>query len=651
MHHVRNGEVREWSEFPLYTKAKEFKLQFSSRINPSDQALALQQYDVKQNWQVLLNGRSIGSLIQDEKALVTYLSIPAQTLIDGLNELHIKCDDAVDDIQVGNIVLHTRPLSKVLAEATVEIEVFEDNTDTFTPARITIINSNGVLQTITSSLDKNLAIRTGFVYTASGKAMLSLPSGAYKIYAGRGFEYGIDSVQIEIKPGDHISKTLRIKREVATEGWVSSDTHIHTFTHSGHGDATTEERAITVAGEGIELPVMTDHNVYVDLTAAAKTTNVIKYFTPVTGDELTTKVGHFNLFPTTVGALVIDHNASDWDAVAKNIGKKSKVIILNHARDIHNGFRPFDTTRHLSSVGTGKDDWAFPANAMEVINSGSQQTEIMNLYQDWFGMLNRGYFLTPAGSSDSHDVSRFIVGQGRTYIQSNDSDVANIDVNTAVQNFLNGKVMVSLGLMTKIVVNDKYGPGDIIQPANTLSVNVEVWGPGWTKTDYVALYANGKKIKEQKISQKTDAGLKWKNTWTIPFPNQDIFLVAIAEGPGNGMPYWPIAKPYQPASTAWTPRLIGSTGAVWVDGDKNGKRNSAYDYAVAIIQSSSGSLDQMIKKLDSHDEAVATQVAALLWKKGVSLTSSKVIVALKDASAATKAGFEKVVQESTSIRE
>ena len=54
---------------------------------------------------------------------------------------------------------------------------------------------------------------------------------------------------------------------------------------------------------------------------------------------------------------------------------------------------------------------------MEVVNSGAQQTDVMRPFRDWFGLLNHGLALTPVGASDSHDVSRYIVGQGRTYIR------------------------------------------------------------------------------------------------------------------------------------------------------------------------------------------------------------------------------------------
>jgi len=647
MHHLRNGETREWSEFPLETNGRELKVKFSGRANDSDYTLRLKQYDVKQHWRVLLNDRELGSLVADEKDMIVYFAVPSNLLRDGQNELHITSDEKVsDDIKVGSIALDPRGVKEVIGEATLEIQVLEGESDVPLPSRITIVNSDGILQTVASSAEA-LVLRPGFVYTANGKALLQLPAGNYKIYAGRGFEYGVDSAQVQLRIGDRLEKTLRIRREVDTRGWISSDTHIHTFTHSKHGDATMRERAITLAGEGIELPIMTDHNIYVDLSPEAEATGVSSYFTPVIGDELTTKFGHFNIFKTVAGTPVFDANVRDWNDVIRNINDSdnSKAIILNHARDIHIGFRPFGTARHLSHAGSSNDDWKFPANAMEVINSGSQQTNIMNLYHDWFGMLNRGYFLTPVGSSDSHDVSRYIVGQGRTYIQSNDDDPGNIDVDAAIKNFKDGKVMVSLGLLTKLRVNNEYGPGATVNASGKVTATVEVWGPTWTRADHITLYANGKAIREEKIRDTGKAGLKWKSTWEIPLPKHDIFLVAIAEGPGSGMPFWSIAKPYQPASPDWTPRLMGSSGVVWIDADKNGKRNAAFDYAKEIVESSPNSIDKIIKRLTAYDEAVAAQVAALLWKAGTNLKSAEVSTGLKRARPETKAGFNIIINE------
>jgi len=648
MHFIRNAEEREWATFPAIVEKRNLVIRFEGAANAMGQTLSLRQYDVKQNWRIRLNDHDLGSLVTDEKDMITYYQIPPQVLRNGENVLEIKCKDVVsDDIKVGQVFLDTRPLQDVLSEAVVDIEIADGATGALIPSHITIVNEQGVLQTVTSPATEHLAMRPGHVYTASGKATLLLPAGIYTLYANRGFEYSVDSIRLNLARGDHHDKKFLIRREVDTEGWISCDTHIHTFTHSGHGDANDRERVITIAGEGLELPIITDHNIHVDLKPETNTNNVHRYFTPVTGNEVTTSAGHFNVFPVAKNETVINHNGSDWKTLDQNIRQAPglKAIILNHGRDVHKGFRPFDSTRYLAPAGMRIDREEVFANAMEVINSGSQQTDIMRLFNDWFGMLNRGYFLTPVGSSDSHDVSRFIVGQGRTYIKCEDKDAGNIQVDEAVESFLEGKVMVSLGLLTSITVNDVYGPGDLVRAAGKVNVSVKVMGPAWTTAERVSLYANGKKIREVMIEKGDVAGLKWTGTWELELQKQDVFLVAIAEGPAGKMPWWPIAKPYQPASPVWRPHVMGATSAILIDADKNGERTSAYAYGKIILEKSNGNSEKVMKMLRRYDEAVAAQVAALLWERGTDLKSAAVTKALSKSSPAVKSGFESVIKE------
>ena len=643
-YHLRNTGEREWSDFPEQAQEQSHRLQFNINVPDRETTLSLRQYDVKGNWRVLLNGEHLGTLVQDEKDLIRYLKIPRGAL-KGENTLEIVSSDAqADDIRVGEVTLYSTPLSKVLSEAHVDFEVVDEGMNERIPCRITIVNGEGTLQQVSPAEAGQLAIRPGHVYTGNGKAVLGLPAGTYTFYVSRGFEYGVDTLNATLVKGDHLQHTFMLRREVPMAGWISSDTHIHTLTFSGHGDATAAERVLTIAGEGLELPVITDHNVHVDLKPFALDQAVDRYFTAVRGNEVTTRVGHFNLFPVQ-GALP-DHNLRSWEALSKELGDAaSKAIILNHARDIHVGFRPFDPKLHLSSAGMRLDGWPLPFNAMEVINSGSQQTDQMQLTRDWFGLLNSGHLITPAGSSDSHDVSRFIVGQARTYIRGNDEEASAINVREAVKNFIDGNVMVSFGLVAEIEINDAYGPGELVPASDEVKIAVKVSGPSWAWADKVALYANGKKIREAVIEDREAAGVKWNNVWNLTLPPHDLFLVAIAEGPGRDLPFWPIARPYQPASPDWRPRVLGLSGAVWLDGDKNRRRNAASHYAEALWQQSGGDLSALMQQLSAYDESIAVQAAALLHKNRIDLSGPDVTRALGGASPQTRAGFLTVIRE------
>jgi hypothetical protein len=275
---------------------------------------------------------------------------------------------------------------------------------------------------------------------------------------------------------------------------------------------------------------------------------------------------------------------------------------------------------------------------MEVMNSGSQQNDMMQLFNDWFGMMNGGKILTPVGSSDSHDVSRYIVGQGRTYIRAYDRDPANIDIVATSNSFLAGRVMVSFGLVTEISINDQFGPGDLAPPATEANLSIQVLGPSWLRADKISLFANGKKIHEEPIQQGTGRGLKWAGTWRVPLKDQDVWFVAIAEGPGLDRPYWRIPNPYQPTSPKWNPSVVGASGALWVDGDHDGKKTSAHDYAQRLIDSLGIDTAKIIEALSTYDESVAIQAASILSQKQIHIATNDPI--LSKASPSVKSGFQ-----------
>jgi hypothetical protein len=648
-YHLRSTDQPEWSGFPGVA-IKKLELTFDAHQNKIENTLQLTQEDVRQSWRIMLNDVEIGKLDQDENRMTKYLQISPGLLKEGSNRLVIEeADTATDDISIGKLSIEELSIQQVLSQANIFISVSDKQTHSPLPCKITVVDSGGALQSFSTAKNNNLAARTGCIYAGDGKAAFTLPQGRFTIYASRGFEYSADSVTVVLAKGDTIEKKLTIEREVSTNGWIACDPHIHTFTYSGHGDATMQERVITIAGEGIELPVITDHNIVIDADSITAAMNLQAYFTPVIGDEYTTAAGHFNLFPLLKSASAPDYHVKDWKDVVnylKGLDKKS-AIVLNHARDAHINFRPFDPGRHVSVAGIELDNYPFPANAMEVMNSGSQQKNIMQLFYDWFGMLNGGKQLTPVGSSDSHDVNRFLVGQSRTYIKYPDDEPGKIDIRKATNQFLDGKVMVSFGLLAEIKVNTKYEPGDLVPALQQVKAAVRVLGPGWLKANKISVYANGKKIREATIneSDRNGKGVKWSGSWNIPVPNHDIFLVAIAEGPGMPPPFWQISKPYQRTSPDWDPKIIGASGAVWIDGDRDGKKTTAFDYANRLITGSQNNINKIIPALANYDEAVSTQAAAILYQKGTSLSSEKFKKLLTNSAPVVQRGFKAFIEE------
>ena len=638
--HLRIAGPREWNDFPEQPESSHLELKFKAKKIEAESALFLRQQDVKQSWRLLLNGEKLGALVADENDMVIAVGIPAGRLQDGENLLRIDQDPGSkmsDDIRVGEIALYSRPVKEILGQANVIVDLRDADSGERLPGRLTIVNEAGALQTVGAASSPTTAVRTGVVYTSTGQVEFGLPPGRFTIYAGRGFEYSLDKKLLQVKAGDRLSLAFKIRRDVATQGYVACDTHTHTLTHSGHGDATVEERMITLAGEGIELPIATDHNRHVDQQPFAERAGVRRYFTPVIGNEVTTPVGHFNIFPVRADAKIPEFRSQDWKTIFEGIYRTPdvKAVILNHARDLHSGIRPFGPKLHNAVIGENLEGWQLRANAMEVVNSGAVQTDPLRLFQDWMGMLNRGHQLTPVGASDSHDVSRFIVGQARTYIRARDDDPSAIDIDEAVKNFVQGRVLVSYGLLTELTVNDNFGPGELA-PAKDKDVRVKirVLGPHWVRADRILLFANGQHVREERIEPavKQGTGILWQADWTLERPRFDVHLVAIALGPGVDGLYWRTARPYQPTSPEWKSQVIGASGAVWLDGDGNGRKTAANEYAQAVVKESGGDIRRLITRLADYDEAVASQAAHLSQSAGRSLLTEEAQEALKTAS-------------------
>src|SRR6266545_8176312 len=191
-----------------------------------------------------------------------------------------------------------------------------------------------------------------------------------------------------------------------------------------------------------------------------------------------------------------------------------------------------------------------------------------------------------------------------------------------------------------MTVDDRFGVGDLATGLGELiRVDVTVLGPSWTSADRVELYANGVKIREQPVEAPVSPVEKTRVTWMIPRPAYDVHLVAFASGPPVVGPYWPIPKPYQPASRAWSPRVLGATNPIWVDGDGDGKFTAPRAYAKEIIQRVGGDPGKLIAELAKFDEAIASQAAGLCQAAGRDVRSGEFAAPLKTSLPHVQRGF------------
>ena len=87
-------------------------------------------------------------------------------------------------------------------------------------------------------------------------------------------------------------------------------------------------------------------------------------------------------------------------------------------------------------------------------------------------------------------------------------------------------------------------------------------------------------------------------------------------------------------------RVIGLTGAVWIDGDGDGKRSSAYDDAKKLIADAGTDWRKAVMSLTKYDEATASQMAASLRTAGGSPSEQDVRAAAQLAGVQVLRGFD-----------
>ncbi len=153
------------------------------------------------------------------------------------------------------------------------------------------------------------------------------------------------------------------------------------------------------------------------------------------------------------------------------------------------------------------------------------------------------------------------------------------------------------------------------------------------------MFANGAALGGAAFPAETRPGEKYVLTKEIARPPHDLYLVAVATGPGVTAPYWPIERPYQPTSPSYTPRVMAVTNPVYIDGDRDGSWTSPRAYASAVIGRAGTDPARLIPALAGYDQAVAAQAAGLCQAAGRDVRSGEFPRRLAEAGGPVLRGF------------
>src|SRR5438067_9772025 len=138
------------------------------------------------------------------------------------------------------------------------------------------------------------------VFSPDGRASAPVFPGQWHVTFSRGFEYDRPVQDVTAPAGGTFAVPSQpLQRVVNTTGWVSGDFHVHAQL-SPDADDLLELKVRAFAGEGVEIPVSTEHEFIGDFGPTAKALSLAPFMHTIAGTELTTtSTGHFNVFPLT----------------------------------------------------------------------------------------------------------------------------------------------------------------------------------------------------------------------------------------------------------------------------------------------------------------------------------------------------------------
>jgi hypothetical protein len=485
-----------------------------------------------------------------------------------------------------------------------------------------------VLEPSTINLRPNLPAALGemwdqqpvVIFSADGTATAPVYPGSWHVTFSRGFEYTMGAADVIAPAGGSVNASAQLARVVDTTGWLSGDFHVHAQ-FSPDGDDLLGLKVRAFAGEGVEVPVSTEHEFIGDFGPTAQALSLTPFMHTIAGTELTTTAtGHFNVFPLTPIPGMLNAGGFNWynrtipDVMAEARKRLTAdgdppILQMNHPRAPGMAYLDavhFDPPSFSPQIDAA--DFMTSWDAMEVWN-GAPLISFQGCLGaagciapahptafDWFAFLDRARFVTGTGNSDSHNASLREVGYPRNYLQTGVDDPAQITdklVTSALRGggMVNGKftgggrVSISGGpFLTIHAPAAGAGPADtdiggMVQPDHGVTpvvvhLTVKVQAPKWLGAlQRVDIWvgdstsANGASVlKTIDLTAKPVVdGIRLNTTVDIPV-TVDTWILATVVGPidsqGGSRALWPVVQAPVPP--------FAITNPIWVDYNNDG---------------------------------------------------------------------------------
>jgi hypothetical protein len=352
---------------------------------------------------------------------------------------------------------------------------------------------------------------------------------------------------------------------------MSTDTHIHAIGSFDSSDPLPFKVA-SMAVEGLELPVSTEHDFIGDFNPTIANLGLGAWIQGVVGTEVTTfTYGHFNTFPLVADPSAIGNGRIEWyrkrpaELFATVRARQGDPYLqVNHPRSVWtSGY--FETMGLDPATFTAKaaDQFSLDFDAIEVAN-GCWLDQIQQVTADWFSFLNHGQRRWASGGSDSHTAGRGEMGYPKTYVKMPTDDPATAKVEDLRRAMKAGHMSVSCGPFVELSLGSG-GSGDLVPVrGGTITLSARVSAPSWMDVRRVFVVVNGGAQKPIALSTPRSGTNLFDGTLTATVPpGKDGWVLIVASGDrpndvfGQGVTPYAFTNPILldgNGDGAWTPQ-------------------------------------------------------------------------------------------------
>ncbi|MEB2312921.1 MAG: CehA/McbA family metallohydrolase [Polyangiaceae bacterium] len=384
-----------------------------------------------------------------------------------------------------------------------------------------------------------------FVWSGTGRFARALPPGRYSVMATAGIERDAARWTVDIAAGAVARVEGTLPRVIETPGWISGDLHLHQAA-SVDADIAHAARVLSVAAEGVELAVATDHFTVTDLAPTVRALEckgeLASHVLTLRGTELSPvgrRFGHFGYFPLEPGARIgfTDTTPKRMFAEARAANPRG-LLTANHPRMADLGYFHFykldPATGRVPASSSDEYDPSF--DAIEIFNGLDQVSvpRIRKVLFDWLHLLGQGRRYTATGNSDSHKLFFLDPGVPRNLIRwgdaASDADDVNADPAAVVAAIRAGRVTVTSGPIIDLEAGGA-GPGEAISGRGPrVPVHLRIRAAPWIDVSEVEvlLGGEGRRVRFFAVPPSREV-VRLDTTFELTFSGS-TFVVVLARG-------------------------------------------------------------------------------------------------------------------------